>query len=170
MRLGIVHDVLIFMMIGALAVAAYLGLRRFGAGLALFGLVAMAIEVALSLAIELSSFAAIHVVRTREPGLELILYLRASGYMVVILMFAASTAAFSVLLQRSGHVPQALAAFGLLASGLLLAATVFAVMTPTDSALGDLVRASTTTASGLAMLFQTGVGAWLLVRGATTTT
>ena len=46
MRVSIVHDLSIFILVAVLGVCAYRGLRRFGAGLALFGLVAMGIEAA----------------------------------------------------------------------------------------------------------------------------
>ena len=176
MRLGIVHDLLLFGLIVVLGVAVYRGLRPFGEALALFGLTCMAIEAALSVVIELSSFAGLWLAsdasyldgmaqQQRLGLLGLILDLRASGYTIAILFYGASSLAFSYLLSRSRHVPRALALFGVFASAWLVIATAIGILTPTAAASSAAAQGIIGSASALAMLFQVTVAVWLIVKG-----
>lgn len=140
-RLGILADLVVFTAGIALGVALHAALKGAGKGLALFALAMTLAQFTIATAIELSSFAAL-ALAADGPALaglgegqrgalaDLVLGLRADGYVMVQLLFCLALGIFAFLMLRARALPKWLAVFGVGASALSLACTAAQVASP----------------------------------------
>jgi hypothetical protein len=170
-RAGIIIDLALFFLLLVLATVLYSILRPFHPWLALLSALGIVMEVAVSVMIELSSFASLALLRNEgissafaEPEitalLDLVLRLRGDGYMVVMTFFSLSFAGFFYLFMQSALVPRVLAAAGLLLSVLMLIATAAQIFAPVG-----FVQVAAQACAGMVMIHQLIFGAWLLIKG-----
>jgi hypothetical protein len=170
-RAGIVIDLALFLLLLVLGTVLYSILRPFHRWIALLAVLSVAMEAAVSVVIELSSFASLGLLKNESMSgaftqsqltamLELVLRLRGEGYIVAMTFFSISFAGFFYLFMRSAMVPRVLASTGLLLSLLMLFATGAQIFSPVGFVL-VVAQAS----AGLVMIHQLIFGSWLLIKG-----
>ena len=170
-RAGIVIDLALFFLLLTLATVLYSILKPFHRWIALLSVLGIVMQVAVSVMIELSSFASLGLLKNEGISnafsqsqltalLELVLYLRASGYTVVMTFFSVSFAGFFYLFMQSAIVPRALSSAGILLSILMLFATAAQIFST-----AGLVQVAAQACAGLVMIHQLLFGVWLLIKG-----
>ena len=85
---------------------------------------------------------------------------RGAGYVIGLVLFGLGSTVFSYLLLRSGYVPKALAAFGVVSSLLLLTSALWIIVFPSTA------RAPFLASNAAIFLYEVILGLWLLLKGA----
>jgi hypothetical protein len=170
-RLGIAANLLVSAIDLVLIAGLYLALEKVNRGLAVLGAFFRLIETSVLVAVTFSDFQVLRVLshaaymRPLEADdvqamTGLAIAAHHDIYNVGLAMFGIGSTIFCVLWLRSGYIPKALAAGGVLASLLVgLPAFVFVVFPGAATVLTIVI-------SGLPIfLFELSMGLWLLVKG-----
>jgi len=175
-RIGIAGDFLLFTCGVILSLALFIILRTVNHHLALFALIMLSIQAALSVVIELTSFIVLLLLNGKgylsvfntdqlQALVGLFLDLRPAGYNVVMLFFCPGSIIFMSLFFNSKYIPRILAASGILVYLLMLTWAFVKVVVP-DYRTAIMMSGMFELLSAVpAMLFQITIGIWLLFKG-----
>jgi hypothetical protein len=160
-RVGLVVDLAMFAGVVLLSWALYVLLRTVDQRLALLALLWRMTEAVLGVVtVLIGLFVALLIDR---PGsstalVDLFLRARAVGFDVVVFFLCLGTIVFCYLLFRSRYVPRALAGYGIVSFAILLIGSLVRLLAPEYAAVAMVSYAP-------GILFELGIGAWLLVKG-----
>lgn len=169
-RLGLAADLLTFALDVVIIVGSYLILRPVSRALAVFGLAWRLVETAAIAVMAIDTFNMLALVSGSDylrafPADQLRAMVRLAidthnaGYNVGFLFFGLGSGAFCLAWYRSRYVPRALAAWGVLGSGLAAASTFVYTLSP---ALAGIVEPTCFIPIGT---FELILGFWLVVKG-----
>ena len=175
-RIGIIHDLVIFISGIVLSLLLYFMLKSINKLLALFAMIMVVMQAALAVVIEFSSLYALALVsgesymaafETAQLNslLGLFLSARTAGYGFTILFFCPGMIIFFYLFLKSEYIPGILAKLGILSYSLLLIWTLISILVPDYSAVIPMARILAMIGSLPVMLFQLLIGIWLISKG-----
>ena len=169
-RIGIVVDIMLFISVLLLSLLLYTILKTINRHLALFALLCLLVQTALTLTLELSSFIGLLIVNGKgylsvfeptqlEALLALSMELRAAGLQLILPFFAIGYTVFIYLFLKSGYLPKWLAIFGIFSFALMLITIITKMLFPQLTGMAGLIP------SLMVMIFQLIIGFWLLLKG-----
>ncbi|WP_436497315.1 DUF4386 domain-containing protein [Actinokineospora sp. HUAS TT18] len=159
-RVGLVYDTLMFAGVIALAWSLYMILRTVDRSLALLGLLWRVAEAVVGAATVLLGVlvAVLPQVSDRAAWVEVLVTARGIGFDLVLVFLSLGSLVFCGLLYRSRYVPRWLSGLGIVGFVIMLVATLVSLLVPETR---DLAMAAW--APGI--VFEAGIGVWLLVKG-----
>jgi hypothetical protein len=163
-RAGLLYDTAMFAAVVALAWSLYVLLREVDRNLAVLGLLWRMAEAVVGAVTVLFGVLAVLVVgsdlpaETRDPLLDVLVTARSVGFDLTIFFLALGTIVFCRLLYTSRLVPRPLAGLGVASMALMFVGVVVGLLFPAQR---DLV----TVGWAPGIVFEAGIGLWLLVKG-----
>ncbi|HVK20173.1 MAG TPA: DUF4386 domain-containing protein [Actinokineospora sp.] len=164
-RAGLVYDTLMFAGVIALAWSLYVILRTVDRSLALLGLLWRMAEAIVGAATVLLGVLLVLLLNTnafsgdqRDALVNVLVTARGIGFDLVLVFLSLGSIVFCGLLYKSGYVPRWLSGLGVGGFVLMLVGTVVSLLLPETR---DMAMAAW--APGI--LFEAGIGVWLLVKG-----
>ncbi|MBL8950284.1 MAG: DUF4386 domain-containing protein [Myxococcaceae bacterium] len=155
-RLGALVDLFVFATGAAMAVALYRLVREHR--LSVFVLAALLVGMGVSVAIELSTFAALSLAKTGSlDGIAAVQQARSAGYTLTMFFYGLALTGWSWLALRGAQLARPLAWLGLAANVALVFVTAAKVVQPVALELPVMAVSSVT------MLFQVSAGVALLL-------
>lgn len=174
-RLGIIHDIVIFISGLLLSFLLYKIVRPVNTELALLALFVILIESVISIVIEFSSLIALLLIGGKEylevfesdqlrAFLGLSLDLRASAYHFVTLFYGMGFGLFFFLFYRSTYLNRALVTWGMVSYFLLMCGEGMKISLPASSNFQESINLAIGVFAGSAMLFQLTIGLLFLIK------
>ena len=168
-RLGIVSNLITFTACVILTVALYVVLSPVGRNVALLAAFWRLAEAPVFAVVALADLAALRLLRgsdfLRPIGdqqlqalARLLVDMHADAYLVGLVFFGLGSTVFAYLWFKSGYIPRALAAWGVLSSVVVVVATLATIVFPGVAKLAGVQYMPI-------FIFEVGLGLWLALRG-----